>query len=126
MSKSDKPIEERRQHRRYPVEKCRVRTLAGVGEVINISMGGVCFRYVDDRRMVTRPGGLGLFLEENDGERLDNLSYKVIWDHAVSNGLSVHRTCGIEFQELTPQQVEQLEQFIWLVTRSEPKGQLSD
>ena len=116
---TDKKNEERRKHKRYKVANCTVSTGKRFGEIIDISMGGFAFRYVDTGvrpSLYNEPVNGNSVIFGNDDLCLHDLPFKIISDHSIGTGVTSVKRCGIEFQNLTPKQISLLEQFI-LVNR---------
>lgn len=82
------------------------------GEIIDISMGGLAFSYVDRDDWSFESCDRGMLLGEKE-LCLDDIPLKVISDCAINSGLSIIRRCGVKFEKLTPKQLAQLEYFIW-------------
>lgn len=110
-----KEFKERRIHPRHPVKSGTVTANNRTGEIIDISMGGLAFSYLErgDWDGVTFDRGMLL------GERdlcIEDLPFKVISDCAINSGISIIRRCGVQFEKLTAKQMAQLEYFIWANT----------
>lgn len=106
---------ERRKHLRYKVKECAFSSRKNLGEIIDISMGGLSFRYVDTGLSQSSPPDIingSSVLFGNDDLCIHDLPYKIISDHAIGAGLSPVRRCGVQFEKLTAKQIAQLEQFI--------------
>lgn len=93
-----------------------------VGELVDISMGGLAFYYSDAPfRQLQRPQP-GMLIGDDD-LWLQDFPLKTIQDFAVkipvfSKSPVLRRRC-LAFGSLTDQQQSLLEQFIWLNTREE-------
>lgn len=117
MSRKD-PVE-RRRHKRFQAQEGAFAVarpeFTKLGQIMDISRGGLAFRYV-----VTGSQGNGAIevdiFKAGDGFYLENIPIKTIWDLRVpkklSNGSLPMRRCGMQFGELTPNQISQLEYFI--------------
>lgn len=112
-------LSDRRRSKRYQAKEGRFAVLVTrkdkLGQIKDISMRGLSFRYVNDNRITNGAGelkiiiaGLGLFL--------DKVSAETISDFEVINGFSVSplkmRQTGIKFKDLSPDQKFQLGRFI--------------
>ena len=110
---------ERRTHERLKAKSgtCSVESKieSKAGEIIDISMGGLAFSYVDRGDWSDESFDQGMLFGEND-LCLEDLPLKIISDCAINSGLSIIRRCGVKFGELTPKQISQLEYFIWANT----------
>jgi hypothetical protein len=118
--KGKKILMERRKFRRF-----RVRHPAFVvfntqptklGEILDISMNGLSFRYmVDSEEQVNQSKELDILFGDDDFY-LDRLSFRTVADKMANNGLPfstmIMRRRGVEFFELSESQMAQLEYFI--------------
>lgn len=107
-----KNLAERRHHPRHPVKTGTIVANRQSGEIIDISMGGLAFSYVEREDWDGVTFDRGMLLGEND-LCIEDLPMKVISDCAINNGISVIRRCGVQFEKLTAKQMAQLEYFIW-------------
>ncbi len=115
---SDKKTpKERRQHKRYSVKSCSFSAKSKFGEIVDISIGGLAFTYIDRGEWKKESLELGV-LFGNDELCLSDIPFKIISDCAIGSGLSMIRRCGIQFEALTPAQISQLEYFIWINTKA--------
>jgi hypothetical protein len=103
---------ERRLHQRHQVESGSISFKDKSGEIIDISMGGLAFSYVDRGDWSFENFDRGMLLGEKE-LCLEDIPLKVISDCAINSGLSIIRRCGVKFEKLTPKQLAQLEYFIW-------------
>ena len=117
-----KDLMERRKHKRYKVTKgaCKVDSnteskTAKSGEVIDISMGGLAFSYIEDGEWTDESFDRGMLLGEKD-LCIEDIPLKVISDCAINTGITITRRCGVQFGKLTPRQISQLEYYIWTNT----------
>ncbi|MBU0675294.1 MAG: PilZ domain-containing protein [Proteobacteria bacterium] len=110
--KPKKPEQERRQHERYSAKSGTIRIDEKAGEIIDISMGGLSFSYVDRGDWSDTSFDQGMLFGDND-LCLEDLPLKIISDCAINSGLSIIRRCGVKFEGLTAKQLSQLEYFIW-------------
>ena len=116
---------ERRKHKRYKVKEgsCTVEPktdskFAKSGDIIDISMGGLAFSYVEDDKWTDETFDRGMLLGEKD-LCIEDLPLKVISDCAINTGITITRRCGVQFDKLTPKQLAQLEYYIWTNTDAE-------
>ncbi|MBU0485929.1 MAG: PilZ domain-containing protein [Proteobacteria bacterium] len=112
--KKKKPLE-RREHKRYSANAATCALKSKTGQIIDISMGGLAFSYIDRGDWSNESLELGMLFGEGD-LCIDELPLKIISDCAIGNGISMIRRCGVKFGELTPKQIAQLEYFIWANT----------
>jgi hypothetical protein len=112
-------ITERRIHRRFEVQEGAYAALNNgslkVGQIKNISKGGLAFRYLDDGTPTEGSYKAYLFLTDNDFF-LQNLPFNTVSDFQVdsetpSNAL-FKKQCGGQFGDLTPDQMFRLDCFI--------------
>ena len=129
-------IDSRRSHKRYLVKEgafaVLYRNYIKLAQIIDISMAGFSFRCSDSRFMDSDRSGEA-FLYNDHGNRLDGFSKFDIFlvdsgiyldqipckiissfeidDIATDNSISMHR-CGLQFDELIPAQISDLEYFI--------------
>jgi len=116
MTKNDKEnMVERRQHKRYKVKSGTFKSEAFEGEIIDISMGGFSFSYVDKGEWDDESFDRGMLLGEKD-LCIEDVPLKIISDCAINRGLSITGRCGAKFGTLTPKQLAQLEYYIWANT----------
>jgi hypothetical protein len=109
---------ERRKHKRFQAPKGLFAVIGPgftkVGEVTDISMGGLAFRYLD-RETPLNGAYIDIFMIE-EVFHFGKVSVKTISDVPVVGGtpssLVTIRRCGVQFEDLTDRQVFQLENFI--------------
>ena len=117
---------EQRKHTRYEVPTGSFVAIGPnntiLGQIIDISMGGVAFRYVDSRKP-TDGSHLDIFLTERDF-CLGKVPIKTVSDYEITNTVAckiidgIPRCCrimkrsSVQFGELTRHQRSQLEWFI--------------
>ncbi|HID02843.1 MAG TPA: PilZ domain-containing protein [Desulfobacterales bacterium] len=107
---------ERRQSTRFrPKDGTMVVNNHALGPVMNISMGGLSFRYMGEDTAKKITDKLGIFLG-SENILIDKLPTKVVSDKLVSKGSSFLKTstreCSIQFLDLTKTQREKLINFI--------------
>lgn len=115
---------ERRKHERYPVPTGVIAVLGPhfdrVGQIMDISRGGIGFRYVDSSEGVRDLTELDIVFESGRFY-LDKLPCATRSDVIIPDefSLSLGRTavgstrrCGVQLGDLMPRQVSQLEYFI--------------
>ncbi len=113
-------VKERRKHERYKAKSGTCTVESKAGEIIDISMGGLAFSYVDRGDWTDESLDTGMLFGEDD-LCVEDLPLKIISDCAINSGLSIIRRCGVKFGELTPKQLSQLEYFIWANTPAKKK-----
>jgi hypothetical protein len=109
---------ERRKHRRAQVpEGVFVSFTPGdsrLGEVLDISMGGLSFRYLATGESPVESGRLNLFISEDDFH-LNAVSFETVWDlssHNVPFTPITMRHSGVKFGDLIEDQISRMEYFI--------------
>ena len=119
-------LAEQRKHTRYEVPTGSFVAIGPqntiLGQIIDISMGGVAFRYVDSRTP-TEGSHLDMFLTERDF-CLGKVPITTVSDYEIENTVSckiidgIPRCCramkrsSVQFGDLTHHQKSQLEGFI--------------
>ena len=114
-----KKIVERRKHKRFQVQDGAFAVLTPHfytwGQIIDISRGGLAFRYTGKELPPNISCDLGISLA-NIGFYLGKLPFRAISDFEIGNevayNLTTIRRCGVEFGELTLNQISGLECFI--------------
>ena len=109
------PQDDRRQHQRHQIKSATFNTGDRSGEIIDISMGGLAFSYIERAEWEAEPVDRGMLLGERDLAIAD-IPLKVISDCAINSGISMVRRCSVKFVQLTQKQLDQLEYFIWANT----------
>jgi hypothetical protein len=119
---------EQRKHERFLAPKgafvgvrpdfCRL------GQIVDICMGGLAFRYIADERCPNASHELEIFLTSGDF-MISNIPFRTVSDTETQSvpytSLSVRR-CGVQFGELTHLEMTQLEHFIQNYTTSQEKA----
>jgi len=124
-----KKIVERRKHKRFQVEDGKFAVLrrpwphpTTLGQIIDISMGGLAFRYIAGEERSHQPSELEI-LWADCSFRLDKIPFETISDFKTANevaySFTTTRRCGVEFGELTLNQVSELEYFTQKYTTRE-------
>jgi hypothetical protein len=124
MSVAEKLVE-RRKHNRFSVSKGAFVALrphyGKIGQVVNISMGGLAFTYMADEERPSRSFELDIFLA-GGSFYLQGVPFGTISDFH-NDGIPLSsvkmRRMGVQFGDLTPHQVSQLEYFIQNHTEGE-------
>jgi hypothetical protein len=114
-----KEIVERREHKRFKVQNRVYVTLKDnyykLGQLINISKGGIAFLYIANEEQVNGLFKADLFSETN-AIYLKDMPFKTISDFSHDNEPPlIHgeiRRCGGQFDKLTQSQKIQLDYFI--------------
>ena len=89
-------------------------------QVVDISKGGLSFRYVNGRRPLNGPLELDILWDHLDVFLL-KLRIKTVSDFQIANefllGVIPIRRCGVEFVDLSPNQASRLDE---LITKFDP------
>ena len=111
--------EERRQQKRFKAEEGAFAALVDqasrLGQIKDISLHGLSFRYIDSYEKLENASELKIILG-NRGLYLDKVPFRIIFDFQIESEFSfstVHmRQIGLQFGELSRGQRDQLDQFI--------------
>ena len=116
-------MDERRKHKRFRVKNGTFAVLSAislphstqkVGQITDISMGGLAFSYIASEEPSNGSVQLSIFL---GGNRFDlrEIPFETIWDIETQEvrfrALTMRRS-GVQFGKLTPHQISQLKYFI--------------
>jgi hypothetical protein len=118
MSKTEDLLEQRK-HKRFRAQDGTYAILKGpgkkLGQVINISIGGLAFRYIDIGERPKSSFELDISIEE-DGFLVDSLSFETVSDFSTSREFPFSSTPirrrGGHFRALNKDQICDLEYFI--------------
>jgi hypothetical protein len=112
-------LAEKRRFRRFQTPQNAFALLRGpdgkLGQIIDISRGGLAFRYVANGGQTNGPFQLDIFLA-NNGFHLEQVTFRTVSDFEVtkqgpSNSV-IMRRCGVQFDELSQDHASRLEYFI--------------
>lgn len=107
--------QESRRCRRFPVKDGVIALDSVYGEIIDVSFGGLSFRYTAYDDMTTEPAEFGIIF---GGEELffDNIPLTnvcdIVMDEENPGGAGEVRRRGMAFGDLVPEQVVTLARFI--------------
>ena len=112
--------EERRAYPRYKVRDGAYAALSPdstiMGQIMNISRGGLCFRYIVHREQVFESVATHIFVGDN-GFYLEKMPYRIVEDEPIGSTSSfssiVMRQRRIQFSDLSPNQLAQLDYFLF-------------
>jgi hypothetical protein len=113
-----KQVVERRKHKRFRVRDGSFAVLGPsygkIGQITDMSMGGLAFSYVAGEEQAYRSYELSILFAE-DSFHLTRIPFKTVWDTEAKevpfSTLSM-RQCGVAFGDLTESQVSQMEYFL--------------
>ena len=114
-----KMSDERRRQKRFIAEEGAFAALVDqesrLGQIKDISIEGLSFRYIDSHEKLQNAAELKIILG-NQGLYLDRVPFVKISDFEIENEFSFStikmRQIGLQFRELTAEQKIQLERFI--------------
>ncbi len=126
MLNSNKIIE-RRSQERYQVQQGIYALLKNgsskLGQIINISTGGLAFKYINHEKQIGEPVEVDIFISGN-GYFLKGLPCKKISDIHIDNFVPFStfemRQLGVQFGAMHNGQADQLEAFIDKYTLVQP------
>lgn len=110
---------ERRKSRRFPVEGPAFVEFSldapGTGQIVDISKGGVSFRYMSKGKQPSKTFELRIYSSRDDFST-EKIPVKTVYDLTMPAAFSITKTTmrrrGARFATLTPSQRSQLEYFI--------------
>ena len=109
---------ERRKYKWYPADRGSLVMLkpntCGVGQIIEISVGGLTFDYMTGKSPSMEATELRIFVPCSSF-LLNGIPCEGIWDlglYEVPRTPLVKRRCRVKFGKLTPHQASQIEHFI--------------
>ena len=110
---------EQRKHERFRVQYGAFVAFrvdhSKLGQIIDISKGGLAFRYIANGKQSKGPDQLDIMLAEKDFH-LKKLPFKAITDFEITSEIPLNslqtRRCGVQFGKLTKSQISQLDFFI--------------
>jgi hypothetical protein len=110
---------EQRKHKRFRVQYGAFVAFRvyhrKLGQIIDISRGGLAFRYIANGKRSKGPDQLDIMLVEKDFH-LKKLPFKTIADFEITSEIPLNslqtRRCGVQFGKLTKSQISQLDFFI--------------
>ena len=110
---------EQRRHKRFRVKDNAFAVhrdyVTKLGKILDISISGLSFSYIDDGKRLKGSYDLDIFLSGN-GFRLEKVQIKIISDTQIVSKIPfssiIMRRCGVQFEELSDNQISHLEYFI--------------
>jgi hypothetical protein len=116
---NNKDFAERREYKRFEVQEGAFASLRGpvskLGQITDISRGGLAFRYIDTGMHPDRSFDLDILIADN-GFHLKEVPCKKISDSEITSEFHFSsikmRRLGVQFMELTHNQTDQLGYFI--------------
>lgn len=112
-------VVERRRHKRFQAEEGAYAAVRPqyekIGQIIDVSRGGLAFRYMVSGSQEDASSELDIFLI-GEGFHLDKVPFQTVSDEGIperlSPGSQKMRRCGVQFGELTQMQILKLKEFI--------------
>lgn len=119
------PDLDRRRHRRFDVVNGAFASLspqfAIIGQILNVSEGGLAFRYVASKSRSTEAVRLDILVADGSLS-VDKLQFRSVWDISTPQefvyGPITYRHCGVEWTDLDVTQRAELDWFIKCYTSS--------
>jgi hypothetical protein len=109
---------DRRRHQRFKAKMGAIAAMMTnnrLGQIMDVSQGGLSFRYIEDNGGPHESCELKILMPEA-GFYLGDLNFITVSDFPVESNLPFRsiqmRQTGLQFLQLTPKQEFQLEQFI--------------
>lgn len=108
----------------YTVFKCHRFRPSLMGNIVDIGLGGLSFRYIADEKCSSRSSQIDILL--TDGSfHLNKVQVKTISDFEIDGETPVGfeaRQCGVQFGDLTDNQKSDLRYFIQTHTTADPES----
>ena len=124
---ASKEFVDQRRHKRFRVKEGMYAVLRdngtnSLGAMLDISMGGLSYRYIPNDDSQSRAVELDIFLSGN-GFKAENLPFRIVTDFEIDPEVPFSRIplrrSGVQFGSLTAQQITQLEDVIMNDTAGE-------
>lgn len=121
MDRSAQVFEDKRKFKRFKGKEGAFATFIrpnehiNTGQIQDISMGGVCLRYLSTGEDYNECSTIKIFGSNDLFIHVDNVQCRIIYDRQVPEGswekISI-RCCGVEFKNLSVKQLSMLQDFI--------------
>ncbi len=130
LTKKDNCVTERRKHQRFDAKDVAFAILRAdqeeeLGQIVNISLGGLVFQYFIGNREFQKANRLDVLLADS-GLHVENIEFHVVDDYELVNELPfssiTKREQRVLFSGLTDAQKEGIESFIRRHTFIEGEG----
>ena len=110
---------EKRKYHRYPAREGAIVAFKPharlLGQMIDISLGGLAFRYIESEEQPDQPIEL-IILVAHHSFRLDKVPFKTVYDHEIIDHIAFSsikmRRCNVEFGNLSEIQISAVQDFI--------------
>jgi len=113
--------EEKRRFKRYKGKEgafaafIRPNELVNMGQIQDISMGGLCVRYLATNDKIGQNTEIKIFGTNDRFIHVDKVKCRIVYDHEIPEGtweqISTRR-CGVEFESLSVKHLSILQEFI--------------
>lgn len=120
--------EEKRKHKRYPGKEGAFAAFLGpdqlinLGKVVDISLGGLCVRYLAINKVSAEYSEIKVFGSNGRFIHLDRVPCRVVYDVEVPEGswdqVSTRR-CGVQFEDVSVRHQTMIHDFMEHFTRKE-------
>jgi hypothetical protein len=120
QTNSRKRVRERRKHRRFETKDVAFAILKAnreeeLGQIVNISMGGLAFHYFIGNREFQHAERLDVLLADR-GIHVENIKFRVVEDYELVNELPfssiTKREQRVLFNDLSDDQIQGIDSFI--------------
>jgi len=113
--------EEKRKFKRFKGKEgafaafMRPNELINMGQIQDISMGGLCVRYLSTHTNHEGCSAIKIFGSNDRFIHLDRVQCRIVYDHEIPEGsweqISTRR-CGVEFENLSLKHLSTLKEFL--------------
>ncbi|MHC1727847.1 MAG: hypothetical protein AB9866_17900 [Syntrophobacteraceae bacterium] len=120
--------ENRRKYKRYKGKEgafaafIRPNEFINLGKIQDISLNGLCVRYLATKGVSTEYSGIKIFGSNGRFIHVERVQCKIIYDYEIPEGsweqLST-RQCGVQFENLSVRSLSMLQDFIENFTHCE-------
>jgi len=116
-----KMFEEKRKFKRFKGKEAafsvfmRSNELMGLGQIQDISIGGLCVQYVSTKEDAKGCSEIKIFGKNDRFIHLDRVQCRIVYDKEVPAGAwgqIITRRCGVEFENLSVKHLSMLQDFI--------------
>jgi len=116
-----KMFEEKRKFKRLKGKEAafsafmRSNELMGLGQIQDISIGGLCVQYVSTKEDAKGCSEIKIFGKNDRFIHLDRVQCRIVYDKEVPAGAweqIITRRCGVEFENLSVKHLSMLQEFI--------------
>jgi hypothetical protein len=113
--------EEKRRFKRYKGKEgafaafIKPNELVNMGQVQDISMGGLCVRYLATKDKIGESSEIKIFGSNDHFIHVDKVKCRIVYDHEIPEGSWAQistRRCGVEFESLSVKHLSILQEFI--------------